>query len=589
MLNSLAGKRRTYPEAEASLNTMKQAIKSEQAVHAGKEAMKHAQKVVDERVRKSFDAKRVDKVFTTWVDRGEEKNEKGSRMAFSPQAVASTYTTASGIFRASTLPVTMFFLAATMIAGTCLTYIATGQLTRRVISAFLLPYALGTLLLFLGSLMRRPLLLRKLILSYVLLWNVWLCYHIYLAFAMSEVALHDVKHPTILPAAIVSSPPPMPNLPPGRPGRPPHIPGHFAPPDSPPVPPYAPPLPNLNIGTNGRLDKYILISSLAISLPPAYWSIFPRHSLRISLLGGEIMFTVWAVYYLVLAMSAIANFIVAFSAAFAAAVHLFGHLALENIRYKKRKAVTTMMTDPRGSGARYRNAWSSFLKTGRKSVEDFERAVVPSFLASTHRMPDGLYWRLHDFLVHLTTHRGRRQRPVMRGGNYKMSSLFKSAEQALPLLVSRAAVWALAAGTSYDVKTSSQKGVKNPERTAAKLFRSYGGDWPRLCDLTRTTLVCDTMEQVGAVLRAIQADTQVKHVSTKMRLGTSTKANAMAAACFGYRDIQIGVIFCGEEAKRRGIADWYICEVQVHLRCMLNEKSDQGHKEYVKWRDTMGE
>jgi hypothetical protein len=131
-------------------------------------------------------------------------------------------------------------------------------------------------------------------------------------------------------------------------------------------------------------------------------------------------------------------------------------------------------------------------------------------------------------------------------------------------------------------------GVKAEARALQKVFRSYRGDWRRLGDLCRTSLVFDAIAPLEACLRAIGADAelQVLHVGdAKMRLREGFDAAALSG---GYRDIQLCVRLNTEEARARGVHE-HLCEVQLHFAPIIALKSGGGHKTYVLRRNLGGQ
>ena len=130
-------------------------------------------------------------------------------------------------------------------------------------------------------------------------------------------------------------------------------------------------------------------------------------------------------------------------------------------------------------------------------------------------------------------------------------------------------------------------GVKAEARALQKVFRSYRGDWRRLGDLCRTSLVFSTIPQIEACLRAIGADAelQVLHVGdAKMRLREGFDAAALSG---GYRDIQLCVRLDSAEARARGVHE-HLAEVQLHFAPIIALKSGGGHKSYVLCRNLSG-
>jgi hypothetical protein len=44
-----------------------------------------------------------------------------------------------------------------------------------------------------------------------------------------------------------------------------------------------------------------------------------------------------------------------------------------------------------------------------------------------------------------------------------------------------------------------------------QVFRSYGGEWDRLCDLVRASLVFDDVEAMAKCLRLISGDHEIRY------------------------------------------------------------------------------
>jgi hypothetical protein len=131
-------------------------------------------------------------------------------------------------------------------------------------------------------------------------------------------------------------------------------------------------------------------------------------------------------------------------------------------------------------------------------------------------------------------------------------------------------------------------GIKTETRALQKVFRSYQGDWRRLGDLCRTSLVFSTIPQIEACLRAIGADAelQVLHAgNAKMRLREGFDAVTLSG---GYRDIQLCVRLATAEARARGVHE-HLAEVQLHYAPVIALKSDGGHQNYVLRRNLSGQ
>ena len=131
-------------------------------------------------------------------------------------------------------------------------------------------------------------------------------------------------------------------------------------------------------------------------------------------------------------------------------------------------------------------------------------------------------------------------------------------------------------------------GVKAEARALQKVFRSYRGDWRRLGDLCRTSLVFNAIAPLEACLRAIGADAELQVVlagDAKMRLREGFNAVKLSG---GYRDVQLCVRLKSTEARARGVHE-HLCEVQLHFAPIIALKSGGGHKTYVHRRNLSGQ
>ena len=116
------------------------------------------------------------------------------------------------------------------------------------------------------------------------------------------------------------------------------------------------------------------------------------------------------------------------------------------------------------------------------------------------------------------------------------------------------------------------------------MFRTYGGDWRRLTDLCRASLVFETVPQMAACLDAIGKDAELLMVPMgdgKMRLRDDFDA---AVETGGYRDVQLSVMLNTEASQARGVHR-HMAEVQLHLAPIAALKSEGGHKSYVTRRN----
>jgi len=116
-----------------------------------------------------------------------------------------------------------------------------------------------------------------------------------------------------------------------------------------------------------------------------------------------------------------------------------------------------------------------------------------------------------------------------------------------------------------------------------KLLRSYQLDISRLLDISRSSIVFDTMEQLTAALGIIATDDNVRVERIKNRMCPEYSSDESA----GYRDVCINLRPVNKEAVLLG-AEMHMCEVQLILRQFAEIKTEEGHKRYVQARDAAG-
>jgi hypothetical protein len=136
--------------------------------------------------------------------------------------------------------------------------------------------------------------------------------------------------------------------------------------------------------------------------------------------------------------------------------------------------------------------------------------------------------------------------------------------------------------------TFHRSDVKAEARALQKVFRTYGGEWRRLNDLCRSSLVFTRMTQIAKCLRAIAADDELEVVPShedKMRLRESFNAIERSG---GYRDVQLTVRLNAATAQARKV-DRHLAEVQLHFEPIIALKSNGGHKTYVLRRNLSGQ
>lgn len=121
--------------------------------------------------------------------------------------------------------------------------------------------------------------------------------------------------------------------------------------------------------------------------------------------------------------------------------------------------------------------------------------------------------------------------------------------------------------------------IKSKHRATEKLLRSYAGHAERVLDYVRSTLIVNSISEANAVLQFVLAETVVFVVKNRFDPiydGLET---------FGYRDINMQLTFPEFEGTPW---DGYIIELQIHLKQILDIKSDDGHTKYIEVRNMSG-
>jgi len=134
---------------------------------------------------------------------------------------------------------------------------------------------------------------------------------------------------------------------------------------------------------------------------------------------------------------------------------------------------------------------------------------------------------------------GEAMRTASQSGKSQSSvdieALFLEADLLNPILQGKAASWAVQSNGTHHAAP-----VKGEERAIEKVYRSYDGDWRRLCDLVRTTIVLSSPQELARCLDAIAADPDVELLVTKPNK-MHLDPNYNAASNGGYRDVQLSL------------------------------------------------
>ena len=159
--------------------------------------------------------------------------------------------------------------------------------------------------------------------------------------------------------------------------------------------------------------------------------------------------------------------------------------------------------------------------------------------------------------------------------------LFHEADLLAPLVHTKA--MQLAAKHGGIAHTAS---VKAERRALQKVWRTYGGDWRRVCDLARTSIEFSDISSLIKCLSNVALDPELELLRVddgKMRLTN----NAEVEATGGYRDVQLCARLNTKEARDYRI-EHHLFEIQLHISLIYNLKSEGGHKSYVLARNLRG-
>ena len=117
--------------------------------------------------------------------------------------------------------------------------------------------------------------------------------------------------------------------------------------------------------------------------------------------------------------------------------------------------------------------------------------------------------------------------------------------------------------------------LKGEARCVEKAVNEYDGDYSKLVDVVRCSIVVDTEDQLEAVARALLDANATSYRVVRLK-------NRFKDPLFnGYRDalysISVRVVLAG------GGEIWHVCEVQLHLAAVLAHK-EESHEYYEFFR-----
>lgn len=103
--------------------------------------------------------------------------------------------------------------------------------------------------------------------------------------------------------------------------------------------------------------------------------------------------------------------------------------------------------------------------------------------------------------------------------------------------------------------------MKKRERTKEKVDSDYGGDWSRVGDVVRASVVLDSMDQLEDAMAELR--------KSGLKLARKPKDRFAKPTDAGYRDVMMNVEY----------PNGHVGEIQLHLKPILKAK-DAGHKFY---------
>jgi len=187
-----------------------------------------------------------------------------------------------------------------------------------------------------------------------------------------------------------------------------------------------------------------------------------------------------------------------------------------------------------------------------------------------------------------------------------LNQLYAAAAISNLLLVERVKVWAEATGGLFSCRVADGEehefvkwtdamqdealmarvkwpGLKRHGRAIEKMLRSYGYDPSRLLDISRNCITFSTMSDLTNALGKIVTDGNVRVERLKNRLSPKYSADETA----GYRDVCINLRVVNKQAQMLG-AELHCCEVQLILKEFADLKTSDGHRRYVRARNSKG-
>ena len=151
-----------------------------------------------------------------------------------------------------------------------------------------------------------------------------------------------------------------------------------------------------------------------------------------------------------------------------------------------------------------------------------------------------------------------------------------------PLVQEKGKCWAEMTGTRMNSSNKLKHMVaplKTHGRAIEKMWRSYHGTVDFLLDIARTSIVCNSIEEVNFLVEWIAQDLVLR---IKNRFDIDYDCGRTA----GYRDVAMNLVVVSAEAQGQGLNDT-VFEVQIILAELYEKKTEEGHQNYKKFRDLL--
>lgn len=151
----------------------------------------------------------------------------------------------------------------------------------------------------------------------------------------------------------------------------------------------------------------------------------------------------------------------------------------------------------------------------------------------------------------------------MKDGNLAQDKSLNNADAAMK--AGREAHQALAGSIQTAAKAANARAeipdAKSLERAAEKVTKDFGGDWTKITDIARGSIVCTSVEALGTAYEVLSGMVKIKQVKNRFK---EPKDN-------GYRDMNLVV-----QVPGLGV----LGEVQLHVDQIQQVKSGPEHKVY---------